>query len=384
MQNFKINFINHASMLIEHGKKYFLTDPWYISPAFGRWVQNPFPSIASIRKLINLNKSNLYVVISHGHDDHLDDFFIKNYLSEATCIIPKLNSKGFYKRASSLFKKKPIEIDFAGRKFGDTYINSFTNQEYTHHDSIVTFSSEKEFIIHANDNWQEQPHDVMNSIKNLSKNKIKYYFSQLGIADSFPIKYENFSLKEKKKIIIERCTNYIKTYEKNLKKISAQFAFSYANQAKIENEYNLVPYEFVLKQLKNHKFIKQILPGDIINKNGLKRKIPMKKNLFEYLLLRMENKTNKFIKDKLTTNISVKFLDQNDISKIKPKKNIIYYSTSICNWLNIFSGKLNLESISIGGEGKILKDKKVNIRDIHYTLSEYAYIFQNREIKNFF
>ncbi len=82
----------------------------------------------------------------------------------------------------------------------------------------------------------------------------------------------------------------------------------------------------------------------------------MKKNLFEYLLLRMENKTNKFIKDKLTTNISVKFLDQNDISKIKPKKNIIYYSTSNCNWLNIFSGKLNLESISIGGEGKILKD----------------------------
>ena len=26
-------------------------------------------------------------------DDHIDDFFIKNYLSNATCIIPKLQLK---------------------------------------------------------------------------------------------------------------------------------------------------------------------------------------------------------------------------------------------------------------------------------------------------
>ena len=199
MQNFKINFINHSSLLIQYGKKYFLTDPWYISPAFGNWVQNPFPSMDSIKKLLNLDMSNLYVIISHGHDDHLDDFFIKNYLSDATCIIPKLNSKGFNKRVSSLFKKKPIEVSSEGKKFNDIHINSFTNQDFTHHDSIITISSKKEFIIHANDNWHEQPKNIMESMINLSRNKIKYYFSQLGIADSFPITYENFSLKEKKK-----------------------------------------------------------------------------------------------------------------------------------------------------------------------------------------
>lgn len=384
MQNFKINFINHSSLLIQYGKRYFLTDPWYISPAFGNWVQNPFPSMDSIKKLINLDKSNLYVIISHGHDDHIDDFFIKNYLSDATCIIPKLNSKGFYKRVSLLFKKKPIEVSSEGKKFKDIHINSFTNQDFTHHDSIVTISSKKEFIIHANDNWHEQPKDIMDKMINLSRNKIKYYFSQLGIADSFPIKYENFSLKEKKKIINERCKNYIKTYEKNLKKLSPQFSFSYANQAKIENEYNLIPYEFILKQLKNHKFIKQIIPDDIISISGLKRKKSVKKNLFEYLLFSLENKTNQFIKYKLKTNLKVKFLVQSKISKVKPNRKIVYYSTSVCNWLNIFSGKLNLESIFIGGEGKILKDNNINIRDIHHAISEYAYVIQNREIKNFF
>ena len=384
MSRFKINFINHASMLIQHENKYFLTDPWYISPAFGRWVQHPFPTAESIKKILNLDISKLYIIISHGHDDHLDDFFIKNYLNDATCIIPKLKSKGFYKRVSSLFKKKPIEVGSEGKKFNKIKINSFTNQDFTNNDSILTFSCDKEFIIHANDNWHEQPKDIMDNMIRLSKKKNTYYFCQLGIADCFPIKYLNYSLKEIKKIISNRCKNFIKAYEKNLDNLKPKFAYSYANQANIENEYNLVPSELLLRQLKNHKFIKQIMPGDIIDKFGLKRQKKIKKNLFEYLLSKLEDKTNSFIKFKIKSKFKVKFVIENNIFKLKPNKNIIYYSTTVHNWLNIFSGKLNLESIIIGGEGRILKDKRANIRDVHIVVSEYSYIIQNREIKNFF
>tara|TARA_B100000787_G_scaffold167341_1_gene153930 strand:- start:10815 stop:10997 length:183 start_codon:yes stop_codon:yes gene_type:complete len=56
-----------------------LTDPWFISPAFGGWYQYPSPNYEDIEKIINLKK-NLFTVISHGHDDHLDDFIIKNCL----------------------------------------------------------------------------------------------------------------------------------------------------------------------------------------------------------------------------------------------------------------------------------------------------------------
>ena len=110
----------------------------------------------------------------------------------------------------------------------------------------------------------------------------------------------------------------------------------------------------------------------------------MKQDLFDYLLNRLETKTNNYIKSKIGSKFKVKFVVEKNILKNKFQKNTIYYGTSVLNWLNIFSGKLNLESISIGGAGKILKDKKINIRDIHHVISEYAYIFQNRETKNLF
>lgn len=384
MKNFNIHFINHASLLIETGEIFFLTDPWYISPAFGKWIQNPFPSIKSIKKILSLNQKKLYIAISHGHDDHLDDFFIKNYLSKATPIIPKLDKKGFYKRVSGLFDEKPIEVDMKGKKIKNILINSFTNQEFTHHDSIITFSTDKELIIHANDNWHEQPINIIQNIANLSKNKIVYYFSQLGIADSFPIIYEGFSLDEKKVIMTERCKKYISTFEKNLKKIKTEFAYSYANQAKIENSFGLIPYDFIINELKENPCIRQIYPDDIVNKNGLSNSKDNGQDIFKYLLNRLEIQTNNFIKSKINSEIKVKFLNDTEISNFKPDKKIVYYSTSVLNWLNIFSGKLTLESISIGGEGKILKDKKTNIRDIHHAISEYAYIFQNKETKNLF
>ena len=48
----KIEHINHASVLIEgNSENFVLTDPWYISPAFGGWVQRPQPYLNSIRKI---------------------------------------------------------------------------------------------------------------------------------------------------------------------------------------------------------------------------------------------------------------------------------------------------------------------------------------------
>ena len=53
LQTFDIKFINHASLFISDEKNKFLTDPWYISPAFGGWVQNPFPIYNDVEEIIN-------------------------------------------------------------------------------------------------------------------------------------------------------------------------------------------------------------------------------------------------------------------------------------------------------------------------------------------
>ena len=72
MKNFKINFINHASLFIETEFYNILTDPWFISNAFGKWYHYPSPNYDDINKIIKAaNKT--YTLISHGHDDHLDE-----------------------------------------------------------------------------------------------------------------------------------------------------------------------------------------------------------------------------------------------------------------------------------------------------------------------
>ena len=73
-----IEFVNHASLLLKEKESYFLTDPWYVSPAFGGWIQNPSPKTEVIEKLLSIPASKLNVIISHGHDDHLDDFLFAN------------------------------------------------------------------------------------------------------------------------------------------------------------------------------------------------------------------------------------------------------------------------------------------------------------------
>ena len=70
--NFSIKFINHASLQIK-GQNNYLTDPWYISNAFGKWTQNPPPSFSDVKNILKTKKLN--ILVSHGHDDHVDDFF---------------------------------------------------------------------------------------------------------------------------------------------------------------------------------------------------------------------------------------------------------------------------------------------------------------------
>jgi L-ascorbate metabolism protein UlaG (beta-lactamase superfamily) len=199
MANYEISFINHSSLSIVEKNITILTDPWFISPAFGTWYQNPSPNYEDIEKIVK-KESSIFTVISHGHDDHLDDFFIKNYLKNSQILITNFKSKGFLKRVSKISSKTPIEIEqnFTPIKLNGNSFYSYSNKEMKN-DSIILISNDDELIIHANDNYREQPKEIIDKIKEISKNKKIYYFSQVGIASSFPAKFSNLHLKKKKK-----------------------------------------------------------------------------------------------------------------------------------------------------------------------------------------
>ena len=145
-------------------RKNFLCDPWYISPAFGGWTQEPSPSFENILHVLKLaNKLN--IIISHGHDDHIDEFFINKHLKNSQFIIPKFKSAGLRKRISNLTGKEPIELSEDSLCIDGVEIAAFINPEFSNNDAIVVFKNTNTAIIHANDNYHEWPKDLTNKIK---------------------------------------------------------------------------------------------------------------------------------------------------------------------------------------------------------------------------
>ena len=72
-----IKFINHASVLINQGKKGMLCDPWYSSNAFHKgWNLLYENSVEDIIEVINMTS---FIWISHEHPDHFSIKFFKDY-----------------------------------------------------------------------------------------------------------------------------------------------------------------------------------------------------------------------------------------------------------------------------------------------------------------
>ena len=57
------------------------------------------------------NKDKFILLISHGHDDHCDDDYLKLFPSEIKVVIPKFNSPGLRKRVEKAGLKNIIEVE---------------------------------------------------------------------------------------------------------------------------------------------------------------------------------------------------------------------------------------------------------------------------------
>ena len=78
--NKKFHFLNHTSFLIEYDSYYLLLDPWPTeSLSFDSWKTHPPCFIDSniLASFVNSSDDKSGIIISHGHDDHCDDSFLK-------------------------------------------------------------------------------------------------------------------------------------------------------------------------------------------------------------------------------------------------------------------------------------------------------------------
>ena len=158
-----LDFINHASIKIEYNGMKCVTDPWYLSNAFGSWYQCPSPHKSAVYDLID-SSEELCVIVSHGHDDHLDEWFIKHHLKDKIFFCPKFQTPGLESRLTRNLgvTTKPIG---SGEYYGDFIFNQYINPDFTEYDAVITIRTPDFLIIHANDNWQNSRHRSGMSLK---------------------------------------------------------------------------------------------------------------------------------------------------------------------------------------------------------------------------
>jgi len=372
-----VQHINHACLLIEHDNKFLLTDPWVVSPAFGGWTQNPYPPADLIKKIIAIPSRDLIVAVSHGHDDHLDEFFISSHLRESNFIIPKYKSPGTRNRLKKLITGDLIEIGEKEINLNGFNLSAFIQEDYTDADGIIAIRTQRNLCIHANDNWHEYTDNLISKIKVLIDKTPKgksVFLTQCGIADCYPWNYPNLRDEECLNIIAERAKGFNKSIKSNAKRLGFDKAYAYANQSKLNRPYcrniTQTPYDIVRKEMEPST--QQLNPRDLFDNSEYKKHEPFdffNSTIFEFCFLEYQNLARRYCK-----NENVFFAMS---PPEKQKKECVYYVADELTWIKMLTGELTLESISIGGLGSVFKDNNFNSREIHYKIGNFGYIAQN-------
>ena len=229
-----IKYISHASVLIQEDENFILTDPWFQKPAFGSWLPTPPMSIHPAYLLTLANCNNFSLAISHGHDDHIDDDFLSMFPTDTKILIPEYGSKGFLYRIKQKGFENIVEVPNSGFEFDCFKLRSYINLDISRDDAMLSIETPSNFIVHANDNWQEIVGDNLQQLKedaNRFYPEQKLYMSQCNLADGWPNVYRNYTEEEKKDIHANRVNNIIDKSLLNAHNINAKHFLNYAGHA---------------------------------------------------------------------------------------------------------------------------------------------------------
>ena len=382
----KITHLNHSSLICESDSDLLVTDPWIFSNAFQGWYQSPGPNIESIKTIFGSKNNLSIVVLSHAHDDHVDDIFISHCSEKVKFVIPKTKNSAFKDRIlkNGIDENNIIEVNKYGKQIGSFFISCFSSGDLTEEDFIFLISNNKNLLIHANDNWHQFSQeliDYIQRIKTMQKSSEIFLMSQIGIADSYPIFYKGISSKEKVEIIRKKIKLMCDSLIINSQKLGLNIGYAYANQSKFANLNNLKdlgfdPYMIKEEVIKTYDdSIKQLMPCDKIIEGNFIRNKNRYQTILEYRLIYLEKLFNKYSFNKNPNALPVNF---KTLGNRKTYKNQITLSASETIWNDILNGSINLETIITGGAGLIDKPEGYNMKREYLLLSKWAYINQNR------
>jgi hypothetical protein len=277
----KVLFQNHSSLLLQYGDSYLLTDPWYNQPAFGSWLPS-LPPYIHPSYLAALGE-RLSILVSHGHDDHLDDRLLGIFNKETRIVTGNFKSPSVINRLKRLGFENIVTVGEDEQLVGELLISSYIVSDFSHDDAAYLIRNSEGAVIHANDNWHEfiKPHEelIKDRTKDYAKSSI-LLFSQTNSASGYPLNYRNFNSSEKQRLLKEKVSKMVCGALNNAKTLGIDRMFSYAGFAtayvkgKNYAEEGLFPTaKYLAKLLENHAIssevtIPELYPGDSINLPG--------------------------------------------------------------------------------------------------------------------
>jgi hypothetical protein len=416
----ELAYFNHASIaIVDKVSRFgFITDPWISSPAFSSWQPYPKPNETEFQRYLD-TLEDYALVISHGHDDHCDDLYIKAKLSPSHIFIPKYSSQGFLKRIQRLCVHETtiVELEhgkpYAHRNFK---LMATINPVFTNNDAIVAIRDGSNTVIHANDNWHTQPDDVLKLLDDFSKGSDITYLAQIGIAGSFPLYYLGLDDSEKKSLVVQQLRLQAESLERNSRFLGAARAYSYANESRFTYLDSSALYSSAIRNVILDDCVdqKSIYRGELANTNDFKHGCFSYYNLRTHgpfsaeatnepapppsemapnnelinKLVQLNDQINNYLNESMIEGgvvLSAMSYQQlqcrfgsDDVSFRYQDAPVLYIYSTYHIWNEILSGSLNLESITIGGCGLLKKSQPWwNARFVHDALSRYGYRYQS-------
>lgn len=149
-----IKFLGHASFLVEGKDECLLTDPWFSkSGAFNySWFQYPYNHHLA-ENILKLTKK-LYIYISHQHQDHFDEKFLKSLNQKnVVLLIPNFKNQTFKKIINKEFKsyKKKFLNEEHLFKTNEFKFRVFMNEDISDSDSAILIENNGEKFLNQND-----------------------------------------------------------------------------------------------------------------------------------------------------------------------------------------------------------------------------------------
>ncbi|MBC7900374.1 MAG: MBL fold metallo-hydrolase [Saprospiraceae bacterium] len=219
----RVEYICHACSLIDTGDLRIVTDPWFAEPAFcEKWYVFPKPVRTDFVKDTDV------ILISHGHEDHLNEATLKLFPKKARVFYPYSFFGGAKEYIEGLgFEEVKEAVTFKTYKISDkTSVTFIINS----HDSVMVIESGGKVLVNANDALHSSAEKVIDFyVKAIRERwpKIDMLFCGFGGASYFPNTI-HYAQKDDYEISIVREQLFAHTFCRIVKGLEPEVAVPFA------------------------------------------------------------------------------------------------------------------------------------------------------------